>query len=633
VRFLRRLIPLALGLAAVGAPRAPAQAVTASIALPFVPAGLVVNPLTNRIYASDGDHIAVIDGSTNQVSATLLTGGADVVNPVTDMLYGSHGPFSGVAAPYYVTATDVATGATQTLAPGSAGPMAVDTAANRIFVANVDAESVTVIDGATNAASTVYLLSDPEGIAVNPVTGTAYVSLQGGGVTAIDGATGATRTAAPGAAPGPVAVNPVTNKVYVSGAGGDSVAVIDGATLAATTVAVGGSPGDIAVNPLTNRVYVSVGGPDGVAVIDGATDAVTLVPTGAEPVQPAVDMVLNRVYVPNYNGADVTVIDGATNAASTVPAGPNPGSIAVNPVTGMVYVANAGSAAVSVVFGPAPARGSPAARLVNISTRAPVGQGGDLLIPGFVVAGPGLETLLVRAAGPALARFGIAGALAQPSLAVFDSSGSRLASNTGWGSGPNPSQVAGASAQAGAFPFAAGSADSALLVTLPAGSYTAEVSGAGGSEGTALAEVYEVASTGTRLANISSRAQVGAAGTVVTGFVVAGSGGEEILLRADGPALAGFGVSGVLSQPVLSLADNAGSPVASNAGWAGFWDPGLIAAVSREVGAFALPTGASGITSADSAQVVTLAPGAYTMTVSGAGGSSGVALSELYEVP
>lgn len=278
---------------------------------------------------------------------------------------------------------------------------------------------------------------------------------------------------------------------------------------------------------------------------------------------------------------------------------------------------------------PTPTAAMPSARLINLSTRAQVGTGGNILIPGFFIAGSGTETLLIRADGPALTGFSVSGVLAQPILSVFDSTGRAIATNTGWGTNMNPGLIASTSATVGAFALAQGSADCALIVSLPAGAYTAQVTGVNNTTGVALAEIYEVSSTGTRLMNISTRAQVGmGANLLIPGFVVSGSGREELLVRADGPGLAQFSVSGVLAQPSLSVFDNSADVVATNTGWGSAPDSAQIASTAAAVGAFALQAG-----SADSAQIVTLPPGSYTIQVSGAGNSTGVALAEVYEVP
>jgi hypothetical protein len=134
---------------------------------------------------------------------------------------------------------------------------------------------------------------------------------------------------------------------------------------------------------------------------------------------------------------------------------------------------------------------SGAPELINISTRAYVGTGSSVEIGGFVVSGSQSETVLVRAVGPTLAQFSVAGPLATPSLSVVDSSGNTVATNTGWGTAANASAIAEAATATGAFALPAGSADSALLLTLAPGAYTAVVSGTNGASGVALVEVYE----------------------------------------------------------------------------------------------------------------------------------------------
>lgn len=133
-----------------------------------------------------------------------------------------------------------------------------------------------------------------------------------------------------------------------------------------------------------------------------------------------------------------------------------------------------------------PARIAPglagAAPLVNISTRA-VLAGGAVLTPGFVVGGSVPRRVLVRAVGPGLAPFGVAGAAAALSLAVFNGAGAQIGANAGW-----PATLAGVFRGVGAFALADGSADSALLLTLAPGNYTARITGAG----EVLAEIYFV---------------------------------------------------------------------------------------------------------------------------------------------
>lgn len=131
-------------------------------------------------------------------------------------------------------------------------------------------------------------------------------------------------------------------------------------------------------------------------------------------------------------------------------------------------------------------------RLINISARVQVGTGGNALIAGFVIGGSTSKTVLIRASGPALIPFGVQGTLPDPELQLYStaSGSSLLATNVGWGGDP---QLSAAAASVGAFSWGSlSTADSAILITLPPGPYTANISGASGDTGVALVEVYEV---------------------------------------------------------------------------------------------------------------------------------------------
>jgi len=325
-----------------------------------------------------------------------------------------------------------------------------------------------------------------------------------------------------------------------------------------------------------------------------------------------------------FNGA---AIGGATGSSYTVT-----NAQASNDGAYTVTVTNADGSVTSSAGNLYVNTGSSGARLINIATRALVGTGGNVLIPGFVVGGSGSETVLIRATGPALTAFGVSGVLAQPSMLVTaQSDGHTVATNTGWGTNANPAQIASVAAQVGAFALTSGSADCAVIVTLQPGGYTVQVSGVGNTTGVALAEVYEVSYSGTaRLVNIATRAQVGTGGNIlIPGFVIGGTGVEQLLVRADGPSLTAFGVSGVLAQPSLTVtAQSDGHTIGTNTGWGTNTNPSQISSIAASVGAFALTSG-----SADSALIVNLPPGGYTMQISGVGGTTGVGLAEVYEVP
>jgi hypothetical protein len=139
--------------------------------------------------------------------------------------------------------------------------------------------------------------------------------------------------------------------------------------------------------------------------------------------------------------------------------------------------------------------GVPPGRLVNISARANVGAGQNMLIAGFVIGGQTAQTVLIRGIGPALANYGISNYLAQPQLTLFRTVNNNpvaTAQNTGWSTAPNATKIAATSTSVQAFALASGSADCALLLTLPPGLYTAQVTTGNGASGVALAEVYLV---------------------------------------------------------------------------------------------------------------------------------------------
>jgi PKD repeat protein len=131
-------------------------------------------------------------------------------------------------------------------------------------------------------------------------------------------------------------------------------------------------------------------------------------------------------------------------------------------------------------------------KLINVSARMSVGTGNDALLAGFVIEGNTPKTVLIRGVGPTLAAFGVTGVMTNPQITVFQN-GTALAANTGWGTGTtSTAQLSAAAAQVGAFPLPLGSADSALLITLPPGLYSVQLSGGSASTGIALIEIYDV---------------------------------------------------------------------------------------------------------------------------------------------
>ncbi len=272
--------------------------------------------------------------------------------------------------------------------------------------------------------------------------------------------------------------------------------------------------------------------------------------------------------------------------------------------------------------------------LINLSTYAQAG-GGANLIAGFVVQGAASKRFLIRAVGPALEQFGVPNWLPDPAVALLQApAGTGISSNDNWSSEGNFGPVASATFSVGTFQLPSGGKDAALAATLAPGSYTAVVGSSDGGTGVALVEAYdtEVNSGAARLVNLSARAQSGSGANVLTaGLVIGGQGTLRVLVRAIGPGLAQFGVSGVLARPSLKVYDSHQRVLESNTGWTSLGLTEDLAAAARLTGAFALS--ATGAGSADSATVVTLTPGTYTIQVSGVGGTAGEALVEVYGIP
>jgi YVTN family beta-propeller protein len=240
--------------------------------------------------------------------------------------------------------------------PRTAG---INTATNKIYVANTGSNNVSVINGATDTVTgTIVVGSSPRGVCVNPTTNRIYVGNQGGNsVTVIDGATDTMVTTIPvGTQPYRLSVNPTTNKIYVANWGSNNVSVINGATnTVSATIALGNNTGPLAtaVNPTTNKVYVANTTGNSASIINGATDTLTkTIAVGNGPYGVDVNATTNKIYMVNSGSASVSVINGTTDTvASTVAVGTTPRGVAANPVTNRIYIANYGTNNISVMDG------------------------------------------------------------------------------------------------------------------------------------------------------------------------------------------------------------------------------------------------------------------------------------------
>lgn len=265
-------------------------------------------------------------------------------------------------------------------------------------------------------------------------------------------------------------------------------------------------------------------------------------------------------------------------------------------------------------------------RIVNLSIRSSL-NGGQALIVGFVATG-GSKTLLMRAIGPTLRSFGVNAAMADPTLSLHTAAGAVAATNDNWGTGPAVGQLTLAGNEVGAFALAADSLDAAVLATAADSAMTLQAVSRTNAGGIVLIELYDAApAAASRLVNVSARTIVGGGeNALFAGFVVSGNSPKSLLIRAVGPTLGAFGVSGVLNDPRLDVfANGATIALASNDNWGGNV---ALSAAFRSVSAFALPANDS----RDAALLVALQPGAYTAQVSGVGGLTGEVLLEIYEM-
>lgn len=276
------------------------------------------------------------------------------------------------------------------------------------------------------------------------------------------------------------------------------------------------------------------------------------------------------------------------------------------------------------------------ARFLNLSTRGRSLTGDNALVPGFVIGGDGRKRLLIRAVGPTLSSsFGLSNVHANPSITLkrFDSGSASytdVANNDNWGDSPHAVTLRSLATTLGAFALGEGSHDAAMVVELDPGQYTVVTGSPGGDTGTAIVELYDAdsAPASTRLLNISTRGFVDAVDSpLVSGFVISEEGPRTVLIRAIGPTLADYGVSGVLIDPKLDIFSGE-TVIVSNNDWADFPNASNTATVGSQVGAFALPASSS-----DAAILVTLNPGVYTAQVTSNDASSGVSIIEIYLVP
>ncbi len=267
----------------------------------------------------------------------------------------------------------------------------------------------------------------------------------------------------------------------------------------------------------------------------------------------------------------------------------------------------------------------PLSQQLNISSRALVLTGDQRTIAGFIITGTAPKRVIIRGLGPSLG--GVSGALADPTLELHQGRAT-LVTNDNWKTRSDGSSQEAEVVATGLAPM--NDLESVIVTTLNPGTYSAVLAGNNSTTGVGLVEVYDLsAASGSVLANLSTRSFVGTGDDVlIGGFIIGGggSGGARLLVRAIGPSLAGS-VQGALADPTLELHDANGTAAATNDNWkvddqSGQSQEGEVRATNLA------PTN-----DLESAILTTLAPGAHTAVVRGAGVSVGVALVEVYRLP
>jgi hypothetical protein len=251
---------------------------------------------------------------------------------------------------------------------------------------------------------------------------------------------------------------------------------------------------------------------------------------------------------------------------------------------------------------------------LNVSSRAQVLTGDNVMIAGFIIHTTATTTkqILIRGLGPST---GIKFALADPVLTLNGPPGFTPITNNNWRDTQEAAILATGLAPGN-------NLDSAILVTLPPGQYTAILAGNNGGTGPGLIDVWDMSGPAP-IVNLSTRALVGTGNNVLIGGTIIGAPGTRAVIRALGPSLSQFGVQGALQNPILELRDASGALLASNDNWQTN-NPD-----ASEISYLGLaPSNAN-----ESTILATLAPGSYTAIVKGVSNTTGVGLVELYALP
>jgi len=267
----------------------------------------------------------------------------------------------------------------------------------------------------------------------------------------------------------------------------------------------------------------------------------------------------------------------------------------------------------------------PSSKTVNLSTRARVLTGEQVLIAGFIVTGTDPKRVIIRGIGPSL---GITGKLSDPTLELRQG-GTPLAANDNWKTKPDGSSQQG-EIEATTIP-PTNDSESAIVITLNPGTYTATLSGKNGGTGIGVVEVYDLdQAANSRLANMSTRGFVDTDDNAMIAGLIAGEGETgaraQVLVRAIGPSLSGSGIQGPLQDPTLALHDANGATIATNDNWK------INDQTQHSQEDLIRSSTVAPSNDLEAAIVATLLPGPTTAIVRGKNNSTGVGLVEVYNL-
>ena len=501
---------------------------------------VALDTVTDKAYFADDDSVQVLDGKT--LAVTLLPIAVDplgdvvllqsiAVDPVANVIYAAAYSKQG-----FLVAIDGVTGAYTTVPVGSLPTfVAVNPVTHKVYVLNNDATGTVSIINGISPASAPTIAAQPQSQTMNAGSTVAFNVVANArpspayqwtfnGVPLSDGGGISGSTDAYLVLGGADAVRAGSYACVVTNASGSTTSATANLAIVSTS-----SPGRI-IN-LSTRASVSLSssvgqgilftgfvisgtgskslivrgigptladfGVSGViedptlALYDSATPANLIARVAAWQTPPSLPA--TAPWLGAVSPTDASTADFAQVGAFALPLGSADTAVKISLPAGAdtAQVSSAGGnsgVVLAELYDDDP--GNPAAQLINISSRALNEAGSGTLIAGFEISGSSAETVLIRASGPALAALGVSSTSLATPLQLYDSGGNLIISNQKWGGEP---QIAAVAARVGAFPWTdPNSYDSALLITLPPGRYTAEVDPNGFGNGEALVEVYAV---------------------------------------------------------------------------------------------------------------------------------------------